>query len=126
MGGHRQDGARALRQPSAVCQGMIDACPATARPTALTLAPTLPLARCYQQIDCTKPDNQPVCKKNHINAFPTIITYRNHAAHSHEHYHGDRTTEALLQFVKNVYDATAQDVSALFPMVPPSKPTWRA
>ena len=47
--------------------------------------------------------NQEVCKNNHITAFPTIITYRNHKDHSHEHYHGDRTVGAFTSHVDAVW-----------------------
>ena len=55
-------------------------------------------------MDCTNVANQEVCKKNHITAFPTIITYRNHKDHSHEHYHGDRTVNALSSHVEKVWN----------------------
>lgn len=52
------------------------------------------------KVDCTAADQVEVCHANHINAFPTIITFKGGASHSHEHYHGDRTTEAFLNHVE--------------------------
>ena len=40
-----------------------------------------------------------VCHSNHINAFPTIVTFKGDV-HSHEHYHGDRTTDAFLRHIE--------------------------
>ena len=54
------------------------------------------------RVDCTQADAVNACRQNHIAAFPTIIVYRNGHTHSHEHYHGDRTPEAILKFVYNL------------------------
>jgi len=53
------------------------------------------LGRC----DCTKPDNRPLCQRNHIMAFPTIRIYRLGQVHSHEYYDGDRETSAFLDYI---------------------------
>jgi hypothetical protein len=54
--------------------------------------------------DCTAGGKE-LCQQQHIHAFPTIRVYRRHNPHSHESYIGDRTHEALEQFVdNNVHD----------------------
>ena len=55
------------------------------------------------QVDCTLPNLHAVCHENHINAFPTITLF-NRLAQTHEHYHGDRTPEALEAFAKEALD----------------------
>lgn len=51
------------------------------------------------KVDCTGKDQVDVCHSNHINAFPTIVTFKGDV-HSHEHYHGDRTTDAFLRHIE--------------------------
>jgi len=59
--------------------------------------------------DCTA-GGQELCQKQHIHAFPTIKIYRRHNPHSHESYVGDRTHEALEQFVENnVHDLDSSE-----------------
>jgi len=56
--------------------------------------------------DCTSPQGQELCSKQHVHAFPTVRVYRRHNPHSHESYVGDRTHEALEEFISsNVHDA---------------------
>jgi hypothetical protein len=55
------------------------------------------------QVDCTLPNLHAVCHENHINAFPTITLF-NQPAQTHEHYHGDRTPEALEAFAQEALD----------------------
>lgn len=59
----------------------------------------------FAKMDCTNKQNEKTCRANHITAFPTIIIYRNHKDHSHEHYHGDRTVNALSTEVEKIYGA---------------------
>eukprot|EP00316_Scyphosphaera_apsteinii_P008295 CAMPEP_0119342954 /NCGR_PEP_ID=MMETSP1333-20130426/105824_1 /TAXON_ID=418940 /ORGANISM="Scyphosphaera apsteinii, Strain RCC1455" /LENGTH=453 /DNA_ID=CAMNT_0007355283 /DNA_START=60 /DNA_END=1421 /DNA_ORIENTATION=+ len=55
--------------------------------------------------DCTGVGGE-LCREQHVHAFPTIRVYRRHNHISHESYVGDRTHEALEQFIaSNVYDA---------------------
>jgi thiol-disulfide isomerase/thioredoxin len=51
-------------------------------------------------VDCTMPQQDELCHTHHINAFPTIVSFRGGDSHSHEHYHGDRTVDAFKQHAK--------------------------
>jgi len=51
------------------------------------------------RVDCTAPDAQQLCHKQHIHAFPTIRVYRHKLLHSHENYLGDRDSKAFLEFM---------------------------
>jgi hypothetical protein len=51
------------------------------------------------KVDCTQVDAVGLCQRQHIAAFPTIFLYKGHAGHSHLHYHGERTKEAILNFL---------------------------
>jgi hypothetical protein len=54
-------------------------------------------------VDCTQPNSVQLCHENHINAFPSIVVFRGEL-NSHEHYHGDRTTEAFIKFIEGIRD----------------------
>ena len=54
------------------------------------------------KVDCTDDSSHAVCHKHHINAFPSILVYRDGKTHTHEHYHGDRTADAFLEFIKGL------------------------
>lgn len=75
----------------------------------------------FAKMDCTNPENHATCKSNHITAFPTIITYRNHKDHSHEHYHGDRTVNAISSFVDEIWDAQVKKGQIPAIAAPPAK-----
>ena len=53
-------------------------------------------------VDCTDASAVNLCYDAHINAFPTVVVYREGKLDSHEHYHGDRTAEAFLKFIEGV------------------------
>ena len=52
------------------------------------------------RVDCTAPDAQQLCQRQHIHAFPTIRVHRHMLLHSHENYLGDRDTAAFLDFLE--------------------------
>ena len=52
-------------------------------------------------VDCTQPKSNALCRKHHINAFPSILVFRGDLT-TNEHYHGDRTTEAFMKFIDGV------------------------
>lgn len=69
------------------------------------------------KVDCTdKTAHDQLCHSNHINAFPTIIVYRSGGTHSHEHYHGDRTSAAFLKYMR-----TAMSEVGIRPGMPPAR-----
>jgi thiol-disulfide isomerase/thioredoxin len=51
-------------------------------------------------VDCTSDDQVSLCHLNHVQAFPTIISFRGGDAHSHDQYHGDRTVASFREYVK--------------------------
>lgn len=51
------------------------------------------------KVDCTQRDAVQLCHAAHIAAFPTIALYKGGIAHTHMHYHGDRTAQALLSYL---------------------------
>jgi acyl-coenzyme A thioesterase 9 len=62
-------------------------------------------------VDCTRRENAPLCKEQHIQAFPTVRVYRGGAATTafdddahahHESYTGARSAEAIADFVATV------------------------
>ena len=62
-------------------------------------------------VDCTQRDSAPLCKRAHVQAFPTVRVYRGGAqstpfdddAHSHhESYTGPRVAEAVADFAMTV------------------------
>lgn len=53
-------------------------------------------------MDCTDPKAQPRCQKSHINAFPSVLVFRDGKTHSHEAYHSDRTADALIKFIEGL------------------------
>ena len=53
-------------------------------------------------VDCTDESAVQLCYNAHINAFPTVVVYREGVLDSHEHYHGDRTSEAFVKFIEGV------------------------
>jgi hypothetical protein len=74
------------------------------------VAPGLGKAVAFGKVDCTSSDAVALCRANHIQAFPSIILFRKEgggggggggaaAAHSHVHYYGTRSPEALLAFL---------------------------
>jgi hypothetical protein len=50
------------------------------------------------RVDCTV--EKQLCAQQQVSAFPTLRVYRQHDTHSHENYHGDRTVEALHDFLQ--------------------------
>ena len=52
-------------------------------------------------VDCTQPNSVQLCRDNHISAFPSVVVFRGEL-NSHEHYHGDRTTEAFIKFIEGI------------------------
>ena len=52
------------------------------------------------KVDCTVPQAQQLCQRQHIHAFPTIRVYRHKLLHSHENYLGDRDSGAFLEFME--------------------------
>ena len=49
-------------------------------------------------VDCTKSDQVDLCHSNHIQAFPTIVSFKGGDSHSADHYHEDRTMEAFKDY----------------------------
>ena len=62
--------------------------------------------------DCTEKANIPICRKNHIQAYPTILVFRKSANKAigktfsghevHESYHGQRSAESISAFALKV------------------------
>ena len=50
-------------------------------------------------VDCTNSQQVKVCHQNHIQAFPTVVTFRGGDSHSHNHYDGDRTVDAFMEHI---------------------------
>jgi len=50
--------------------------------------------------DCTKRESEGACRQQHIAAFPSVIVYKDGHTVSHEHYHGDRTSDAFMQYIQ--------------------------
>jgi thiol-disulfide isomerase/thioredoxin len=59
-------------------------------------------------VDCTHADSVQTCRNSHINAFPMVAVFRGNV-NTHEFYHGDRTTEAFVQFIENVRSKVNHD-----------------
>jgi protein disulfide-isomerase-like protein len=57
------------------------------------------------KVDCTDDGSHAICHKHHINAFPSVLVFRDGKTHTHEHYHGDRTADAFIEFVKGIRSA---------------------
>jgi thiol-disulfide isomerase/thioredoxin len=55
------------------------------------------------RVDCTQ--EKQLCASQQVSAFPTLRVYRQHDTHSHENYHGDRTVEALHEFLQEAVEA---------------------
>lgn len=52
------------------------------------------------KVDCASDGaSQLLCLQQHIAAFPTILLFKGHSPHSHVHYHGERTQQAILDFL---------------------------
>ena len=71
----------------------------------------------FGKVDCTDKAAHPTCHKNHVQAYPTIILFQAGATHSHAHYHGDRTTEALIAAIAEVRDKVSRAVPHPSPQV---------
>lgn len=67
--------------------------------------------------DCSTPSAMVTCMRNHIAAYPTIILFKGGDVHSHVHYHGDRTAQALLDYL---VAAQADDTLVTNPNVDPA------
>eukprot|EP00270_Netrium_digitus_P003478 TRINITY_DN1404_c0_g1_i1.p1 TRINITY_DN1404_c0_g1~~TRINITY_DN1404_c0_g1_i1.p1 ORF type:complete len:512 (+),score=119.19 TRINITY_DN1404_c0_g1_i1:48-1583(+) len=59
------------------------------------------------RVDCTV--TQTLCKRNHIQGFPSIRVFRkgvdvreDHGHHDHESYYGERDTESLVKFMESL------------------------
>mmetsp|Transcript_10192 Transcript_10192/g.11739 ORF Transcript_10192/g.11739 Transcript_10192/m.11739 type:complete len:472 (+) Transcript_10192:157-1572(+) len=51
------------------------------------------------QCDCTAEDQTRLCHMNHVDRFPTIISYKNGNTHTHDVFHGDRTVDSFSEHV---------------------------
>merc|ERR1711871_1073856 len=60
----------------------------------------------FGKVDCTHMDSYMLCRNHHIMAFPTIKLYKDGSLDSHQEYDGDRTVEALVDYVKHQRWAT--------------------
>lgn len=70
------------------------------------------------KVDCTDSEQVPLCYSNHINAFPTLIAFKNGDTHTHDMYHGDRTIEAFRAFLVKELETVSKPGAGL---VPPEK-----
>lgn len=52
------------------------------------------------RVDCTVPESKALCSSNHVQAYPTIILYRQ-KTHSHEFYAKDRSVDAFISYLEN-------------------------
>lgn len=59
------------------------------------------------RVDCTV--EKQLCASQQVSAFPTLRIYRAHDTHSHENYHGDRTVEALHDFLQESVEAMEEE-----------------
>lgn len=50
------------------------------------------------KVDCTNEEQAPLCQMNHVNRYPTIISFTGGHSHTHQIYQGDRTAEKLVEF----------------------------
>lgn len=60
----------------------------------------------FGKVDCTHMDSYMLCRNNHIMAFPTVRLFKDANLVSHQEYDGDRTVEALVNYVKHQRWAT--------------------
>jgi len=60
----------------------------------------------FGKVDCTHQDANMLCRRHHIMAFPTIKLYKDGSLESHQEYDGDRSVEALVNYVKHQRWAT--------------------
>ena len=65
------------------------------------------------RVDCTV--EKQLCSSQQVSAFPTLRIYRQHDTHSHENYHGDRTVEALHEFLQETIEAE-EDAQGFHPL----------
>lgn len=65
------------------------------------------------RVDCTV--EKQLCSTQQVSAFPTLRIYRQHDTHSHENYHGDRTVEALHEFLQETIEAE-EDAQGFHPL----------
>mmetsp|Transcript_48321 Transcript_48321/g.156213 ORF Transcript_48321/g.156213 Transcript_48321/m.156213 type:complete len:578 (+) Transcript_48321:42-1775(+) len=70
------------------------------------LSQTVGIAR----VDCTHASSRELCKRMHISAFPTVRIYRHHNEHSHEEYEGERSAEALVEFLHEAIDMHEEEL----------------
>lgn len=83
-------------------------------------------------LDCTEKVNIPLCRENHIQAYPTILVFRKSESKTvgrtyggyevHESYHGVREAESIASFAMKVYEEVVEgDESLKYP--PPGSGT---
>jgi len=65
------------------------------------------------RVDCTV--EKQLCESQQVSAFPTLRVYRQHDTHSHENYHGDRTVEALHEFLQETIESH-EDAAGFHPL----------
>lgn len=54
------------------------------------------------KVDCTREDAHKLCHEAHINAFPTVLVYRDGKSHTHEMYQGHRSVDAFVEFARSL------------------------
>lgn len=66
-------------------------------------------------VDCTRSDQVELCHRNHIGAFPTIVSFRGGDTHTVDHYHGERSVAALKEFAREELSKTRRQLSEMHP-----------
>ena len=82
----------------------------------------------FAKIDCTTPENGPLCAAAHIRAYPTVYVYRSGRTEMHRRFTGARTSAALVDFIEGLPDRAELDVYESDAMMehPPPAPLMRA
>lgn len=60
----------------------------------------------FAKVDCTHRDAVQICRNNRIMAFPTVRVFKGGQTISHQDYDGDRSIDALVNFVQHQRWAT--------------------
>jgi len=63
----------------------------------------------FGKVDCTHRDAVQICRNNRIMAFPTVRVYKNGQTISHQDYDGDRSVDALVNYVQHQRWATDEE-----------------
>jgi len=63
----------------------------------------------FGKVDCTHRDAVQICRDNRIMAFPTIRVYKDGKTISHQDYDGDRSVDALVNYVQHQRWATDEE-----------------